>query len=79
MGRRNTGEATSVFRDPLALTISDLDHSETEARFLDLGLSHRGPLLVVAYMERGDRIRIISARLAGRSEKRTYEGGTEKS
>jgi uncharacterized protein len=71
-------EATSVFGDSLALTISDPDHSEAEARFLDLGLSHRGRLLVVAYTERGDRIRIISARLANRSEKRAYEGGTEK-
>ena len=72
-------EATSVFRHPLALTISDPDHSETEARFLDLGLSHLGRLVVVAYTERGDRVRIISARLANRSEKGTYEGWAEKS
>jgi uncharacterized protein len=66
-------EATTVFADALSLTISDPDHSETEARFLDLGLSHQGRLLVVSYTEREDQIRIISARLASRVEKRTYE------
>ncbi len=50
-------EATTIFSDPLALTISDPDHSATEARFLDLGMSHRGRLLVVSYTERGDDIR----------------------
>lgn len=66
-------EATTVFGDPLALTIPDPDHSSAEARFLDLGLSHRGRLLVVAYTERGDRIRIISARPGTRRERRQYE------
>ena len=66
-------EATTVFGDPLSLTISDPDHSENEARFLDLGLSHRGRLLVVSYTERGDQTRIISARLASRVERKTYE------
>ena len=67
-------EATSVFRDPLSFTISDPDHSESEERFVDLGLSHRGRLLVVSYIERGDIIRIISARRASRSEQRQHEG-----
>ena len=67
-------EATSVFGDPLSITISDADHSDSEARFVDLGLSHRGRLLVVSYIERGDNIRIISARRAGRFEQRKYEG-----
>lgn len=66
-------EATTVFGDPLSLTISDPDHSESEARFLDLGLSHRGRVLVVSYTERGDQIRIIGARLANRMERKTYE------
>jgi hypothetical protein len=44
-------EATTVFADPLTLTISDPDHSENEARFLDVGLSHLGRLLVVSYTE----------------------------
>jgi uncharacterized DUF497 family protein len=66
-------EATTVFADPLSLTISDPDHSTDEAHFLDLGLSHRGQLLVVSYTERGDQIRIISARPASRVERKTYE------
>ncbi|MBI1956496.1 MAG: BrnT family toxin [Acidobacteria bacterium] len=67
-------EATTVFRDPLSITISDPDRSDSESRFVDLGLSHRGRLLVVSYIERGDYIRIISARCASRSERRQYEG-----
>jgi len=66
-------EATTVFADPLSSTISDPDHSATEKRFLDLGISHQGRLLVVSYTERGDRIRIISARLASSGERKTYE------
>ena len=66
-------EATSIFGDPFSVTISDPDHSDSEARFVDLGLSHRGRLLVVSYIERGDNIRIISARRPSRSEQRLYE------
>ena len=66
-------EATSIFGDPFSVTISDPDHSDSEAHFVDLGLSHRGRLLVVSYIERGDKIRIISARSASRSEQRRYE------
>lgn len=66
-------EATTVFADSLSLTISDPDHSESEWRFLDIGLSHRGRLLVVSYTERAQAIRIISARLPTRFEQRQYE------
>ena len=66
-------EATSVFADSLSITISDPDHSASEARFLDLGLSHRNRLLVVSYTERGEIIRIISARRASRAEQKVYE------
>ena len=69
-------EATTVFRDPLSITVSDPDHSESEARFVDLGMSYRGRLLVVSYTERDGEIRIISARQALSSEKREYEGET---
>ena len=51
-------EATTVFADPLSITISDPDHSTAEMRFVDIGLSHRGRLLVVSYTERGNRIRL---------------------
>ena len=66
-------EATTVFADPLSVTISDPDHSMAEMRFVDVGLSNRGRLLVVSYTERGNRIRLISARLATGNERRQYE------
>ena len=69
-------EATSVFGDTLSITIPDQDHSHSERRFIDLGVSHLGHLLVVAFNERGDRIRIISARPATRRERRDYEERT---
>jgi hypothetical protein len=66
-------EAASVFRDPLSITISDPDHSGSEARYVDLGLSYHLRLLVVSYVERGKSIRIISARRATRPERLEYE------
>jgi uncharacterized DUF497 family protein len=66
-------EAATAFADPLSLTISDPDHSAREARFLLLGRSQAGRLLVVGHTERGDRIRLITARLATRPERRDYE------
>jgi len=69
-------EATTVFDDPLSVTIQDPDHSVDEQRFLLLGLSNRRRLLVVAHSERGEPIRIISARRADRRERRTYEEET---
>ncbi|MCX7012337.1 MAG: BrnT family toxin [Candidatus Sumerlaeota bacterium] len=65
-------EAAAIFSDPLSVTILDPDHSSTEERFVDLGMSFLGRLLVVTYTERGSRIRIISARLASRRERRIY-------
>ncbi len=69
-------DATTVFRDRLSITITDPDHSASEHRFIDIGMSHRGELLVVSYTERSDRIRIISARRATRAERRNYEEAT---
>lgn len=69
-------EAATVFGDPFSVTIPDPDHSATEVRFLDVGTSRAGRVLVVAYTERGDRIRIISAQLATRREKQAYEEGS---
>jgi uncharacterized DUF497 family protein len=68
-------EASTVFGDPLALTIPDPQHSEEEERFVTLGESHRRRLLVVVSTERGKRIRIISARVATRKERKDYEEG----
>jgi uncharacterized DUF497 family protein len=66
-------EAASVFHDPLAATGADPDHSEGEERMVTFGLSSADRLLVVAHTERGDAIRIISARVATQHERRIYE------
>ena len=66
-------EAATVFRDPLSLTTPDPEHSEMEERFLLIGRSDRRRLLVVSYAERGDNLRLISARTADPDEKRDYE------
>jgi uncharacterized protein len=66
-------EAASAFVDPLSMTIPDPDHSVGEVRLLLLGRSDAGRLLVVAHTERGDNIRVISARTASRHERKTYE------
>ena len=68
-------EASTVFADPLSLTIPDPLHSEEEDRFVTMGMSIKGRLLVVVHTERGDTIRIISARLATPRERRDYERG----
>jgi uncharacterized DUF497 family protein len=57
------------------LTIPDQDHSHEEERFLLLGRTFTGRLVVVSFTDRGDTIRIIGARLASRSERITYEDG----
>ncbi|MFM8331828.1 MAG: BrnT family toxin [Candidatus Methylumidiphilus sp.] len=66
-------EAMSIFGDPLEVTIADPAHSYHEQRFLSIGLSSLGRLLVVSYTERNDSIRIISARTATTAERKHYE------
>jgi uncharacterized protein len=66
-------EASTVFADPLSRTIADPVHSDEEDRFITLGESHRGRLLVVVFTDRGNKIRIISARVATRRERKDYE------
>ena len=66
-------DAATVFGNPLSTTYFDPDHSEGEQRFLSLGMSGRGRLLVVAYTERAGRTRIISAREASAQERKNYE------
>ena len=68
-------EGASVFADELSYTISDPEHSKGEDRFLLLGHGSSGDLLVVSHAERGDRIRIISVRLATKQEREQYEQG----
>ena len=67
-------EASSVFGDPLELTIYDPDHSTDEHRFLSIGQTSSGRIVVVSYVEREEnRIRIISARAATAAERKRYE------
>jgi len=68
-------EAATAFADPLSLTIPDPDHSLGEERFVLVGLSNRGRIVVVAHVERDGRIRLISARLASKRERHRYEEG----
>jgi uncharacterized DUF497 family protein len=70
-------EAGTAFQDPLSKTIADPLHSKDEERFVLLGHSHRNRLLVVVHTERGDRIRLISARLAASKERGKYEESKE--
>ncbi len=70
-------EATTVFGDPLEITITDQDHSVGEYRFLSMGVSSLGRILVVSYTERtANFIRIISVRTASAKERRQYEEGS---
>jgi uncharacterized DUF497 family protein len=66
-------EAVTVFYDPLSATFHDPDHSTAEDRFITVGYSSQGRLFVVSHTERGDAIRIISARPATISERKRHE------
>jgi len=70
-------EATTVFSDPFSITIPGPDHSADEQRYIDIGSSDRGRILVVVYTERGTNIRIISCRKATPTERRRYEEGID--
>lgn len=66
-------EASTAFKDMLSLTIHDPLHSNEEDRFILIGNSYRNRLLVVVHTERGNKIRIISARKATKKERKQYE------
>jgi uncharacterized DUF497 family protein len=70
-------EASTVFRDPLSLTIDDPLHSKDEERMVQIGISHKNRLLVVVHTERRDNIRIISARKATKKERNNYESNEQ--
>ena len=70
-------EAATIFGDQLSLTIDDPLHSEQEDRYITIGLSLHGRLLVVVHTEREDTIRIISSRAATARERIFYEEGKE--
>ena len=66
-----------MFGDFLGTTATDPAHSAGEHRYITVGLSNLGRLLIVAHAERGDRIRIISARTLTAKETRAYENTEE--
>ena len=68
-------DAATVFLDPLASTFPDPDHSRGESREITVGYTMKGRLVFVSHCERGNRIRIISARPATRTERDQYEKG----
>ena len=68
-------EAATVFSDPFAITIFDPDHSTEECRLLTTGRSKLQRLLVVSHTERQNEVRLISARLVTRNERKIYESG----
>lgn len=66
-------EASTVFMDPLHITVPDVDHSVEEFRFRTIGYTAAKRLVIVAHTDRGDRIRLITAREATSRERRQYE------
>ncbi|MBD2203935.1 BrnT family toxin [Calothrix sp. FACHB-1219] len=69
-------EAATVFNDPLSVTFPDPAHSIGENRYIIIEMSRYRELLVVAHTDRGEQIRIISARKATRQERKFYEEGS---
>jgi len=65
-------EAATVFDDPMFITFIDDEHSIDEERYITIGLSSRGRLLMLAHADRKDHIRIISARRATKNEEQFY-------
>ncbi len=66
-------EASSIFNDPIYITFLDEEHSTNEERYITIGLSSKGRLLLVAHTDRNNHIRIISARKATKNEERFYQ------
>jgi uncharacterized protein len=68
-------EGKTVFDDPFLLTYPDVDNSETEERYVNIGVSAKDRILVLIHTERQGKIRIISCRKATARERREYEKG----
>ncbi|MGK7887405.1 MAG: BrnT family toxin [Crocosphaera sp.] len=68
-------EAKTIFDDPLYVDFYDPDHSENEERYLIIGQSNQRRILILSYTERGNKIRLISAREVTPNERKTYEQG----
>lgn len=68
-------EAKTIFDDPLYVDFYDPDHSENEERYLIVGQSNQRRILILSYTERGNKIRLISAREVTPQERTAYEQG----
>lgn len=68
-------EAASVFGDVLSITYPDPDHSIRENRFITVGISRFGRVLIISHTDRGKNVRIINARKTTRKEHKYYEEG----
>jgi uncharacterized protein len=66
-------QASEIFLDPLSLTIQDPEHSDVENRFVTIGTTLVGMIVVAIHVDREGRVRMISARLATPKERRDYE------
>ena len=71
-------EAATIFRDPLSITVFDPDHSIEEDRYMTMGTSAEGRILMVAHTDRGDRVRLISSRELTHAERKAYEGEVQR-
>jgi uncharacterized DUF497 family protein len=71
-------EAGTIFYDPLGITIFDPQHSDQEDRYITIGVSTAGRVLMVAHTDRDERIRIITARELTRRERKDYEDEIQK-
>ena len=68
-------EAQTVFDDPLYVDFYNPDHSQNENRYIIIGASSMGHILLVSYTERGNITRIISARKVTKQEFKAYQEG----
>ncbi|HEV7843296.1 MAG TPA: BrnT family toxin [Pyrinomonadaceae bacterium] len=68
-------EAATVFGDPLSDTFDDPDHSTEERRFIIIGTSEKGRMLIVSHTDDGEVVRLIGAREPTRGERKFYEEG----
>ena len=68
-------EGKTIFNDSFLLTFPDIEHSVNEERYINIGLSADGRILIVIHMERQEKIRIVSCRKATARERRFYEEG----
>ena len=66
-------EGATIFNDLMIVTIPDPNHSKDEDRYISIGISVQGRLLVVVHTERAERIRLISCRKATSAERKSYE------